>query len=120
VLFRSRDGSGHNGRSLPELLRIATGVDPFTPAGHRVLLGLFALAYATVLVLVWRRRMAVDTGSAWAMVALLALSPVILAWYIVLLLALAAAARGRGVRAAALALTAAFVALSPARHLLGL
>jgi hypothetical protein len=120
ALILERDGSGHNGRSLPELLRIATGVDPFTPAGHRVLLGLFVLVYVTVLVLVWRRRMAVDTASAWAMVALLTLSPVVLAWYIVLLLALAAAAPGRGVRGAALALTAAFVALSPARHLLGL
>jgi alpha-1,6-mannosyltransferase len=120
ALILERDGDGHNGRSLPELLRIAAGVDPFTPAGHRVLLGLFALVYATLLLLVWRRRMAVDTASAWAMAALLALSPVVLAWYIVLLLALAAGAPSRGERGAALALTAAFVALSPARHLLGL
>jgi alpha-1,6-mannosyltransferase len=120
ALILERDGNGHNGRSVPELLRIATGIDPFTPAGHRVLLGLFALAYAALLVLVWRRRMAVSTASAWAMAVLLALSPVVLAWYIVLLLALAAIAPGRGVRGAALALTAAFVALSPARHLLGL
>jgi hypothetical protein len=119
ALILERDGSGHNGRSVPELLRIGLGVDPFTPAGHHVLLGLFALVYVIVFALAWCRRLTVETASAWALVALLALSPVILVWYIVPALALAAISPSRAVRAAALALTVAFVALTPARHLLG-
>ena len=88
--------------------------------GHRVLLGLFGLAFVAVFALAWRRRITVEAASAWAMVALLALSPVILVWYIVLALALAAISPERGIRPATFALTAAFVALTPARHLIGL
>ena len=119
-LILERDGSGHNGRSLPELLHVGLGLDPFTPAGHRVLLGLFALVYLVVLGLAWQRRITVETAAAWALLALLAFSPVILVWYIVLALALAAISPDRAVRAATLAMTAAFVALTPARHLFGL
>lgn len=89
-----------------------------TAGGRAALLLVFVAAYAALLALAWRRRLAVATAAGWAMVAVLLLSTVVFEWYLAWLVPLAALSPSRRLQAAALGLTVAVTLVWPARALI--
>ena len=114
TLLSHVEGSGY--WSVPGLAGRLLGVD--LVSARTVLLAAFVLAYAILIALAATRRLSAVTAAGWAMAATLALSAIVLEWYLAWLLPLAALGDSRRLRWAALGLTVAVSALWPVRHLL--